>query len=213
LRTPVTTTRTAASVALQLAHRDERDYRETLEIIEQQAVRLSRIVEDMFTLARADAGNYPVRRDAMYLDEVIDEVVRAARVVAATRNIDITLQGQQSASWTGDEELVRRLVGNLLDNAIRHSPAGSVIRINLDESADAYTLSVTDSGSGIPPETQSHIFERFYRVDRARSRRSSDSGAGLGLALARWIANVHGGDVKLSRSSEAGSTFTAILPR
>ena len=87
LRTPVATARTAASVALQQPHRDERDYRETLEIIEQQTARLSRIVDDMFTLARADAGNYPVRRTPMYLDEVVDDVVRAARVLASTKDV------------------------------------------------------------------------------------------------------------------------------
>ena len=89
LRTPVATARTAASVALQQPHRDERDYRETLEIIEQQTARLSRIVDDMFTLARADAGNYPVHRTPMYLDEVVDEVVRAARVLASPEDVSI----------------------------------------------------------------------------------------------------------------------------
>ena len=89
LRTPVATARTAASVALQQPHRDEREYRETLAIIEQQTARLSRIVDDMFTLARADAGNYPVRTTPMYLDEVVDEVVRAARVLASTKDVSI----------------------------------------------------------------------------------------------------------------------------
>ena len=89
LRTPVATTRTAANVALQQPHRDEVEYRETLAIIEQQATRLSRIVDDMFTLARADAGTYPVRQTPMYLDEVVDDVVKAARVLASTRDVSI----------------------------------------------------------------------------------------------------------------------------
>jgi signal transduction histidine kinase len=212
LRTPVTTTRTAATVALQHPHRDEREYRDTLEIVEQQAVRLSRIVEDMFTLARADAGNYPVRTDAMYLDEIIDEVVRAARVVALTKDVGIEVESVQSAALTGDEELIRRLVGNLLDNAVRHSPRGSVVRIDLKNASGRYVISVSDSGPGIPPENQPYIFERFYRADSSRSRTRPDPGAGLGLALSRWIAKVHGGDVMLSRSSSAGSTFTVVLP-
>ena len=91
LRTPVATTRTAANVALQQTHRDEREYRDTLTIIEQQATRLSRLVDDMFTLARADAGSYPVRRTPMYLDEVIEEVVRAARVLSATKEVVVEL--------------------------------------------------------------------------------------------------------------------------
>ena len=122
LRTPVTTSRTAAAVALQQPHREEAEYRETLAIIEQQTARLSRVVEDMFTLARADAGSYPVRRAPMYLDEVLDEEVRAARVLADAKRVSIELSAVASASFVGDEELVRRLIGNLLDNAVRHAP-------------------------------------------------------------------------------------------
>ena len=213
LRTPVTTTRTAAAVALQQPHRDEREYRDTLALIEQQTSRLSRVVEDMFTLARADAGRYPVRRDAMYLDEVIDELARAARVIASTRNVRIDVRCAQPAPLTGDEDLIRRLIGNLVHNAVRHAPDGSVVDVVLEADADRYAIVVRDTGAGIPPETQPYIFERFFRVDTARSREQDDGGAGLGLALARWVARVHGGDVVLTRSSSAGSTFTAFLPR
>jgi heavy metal sensor kinase len=213
LRTPVATTRTAANVALQQPHRDENEYRETLAIVEQQATRLSRIVEDMFTLARADAGTYPVRRAPMYLDEVVDEVVRAARVLASTRGVAIELAAVSSAAFTGDEELVRRLVGNLLDNAIRHAPADSTVNVDLQKGPGGYSISVRDHGSGVPPEIQPYIFDRFYRSDAARVRQAlPDGGAGLGLALARWIASVHGGDVTLAHSSDAGTVFTAVLP-
>ena len=191
----------------------ESEYRDTLALIEQQPARLSRIVDDMFTLARADAGNYPVRRDAMYLDEVVDEAVRAGRVLASTKDVDISLRTLHSASLVGDEDLIRRLVGNLLDNAIRHTPPGGCVQVELQQTADGYALSISDSGPGIPADSQPHIFERFYRVDRSRIRGLSDGGAGLGLALARWIAKVHGGDVTLTSSSAAGSTFTAFLPQ
>jgi two-component system OmpR family sensor kinase len=210
LRTPVATTRTAANVALQQTHRDEREYRDTLIIIEQQTTRLSRIVDDMFTLARADAGSYPVRRTPMYLDEVIEEVVRAARVLSATKEVAVELETVNSAPFTGDEDLIRPLVANLLDNAVRHAPAGSAVRVDFQKVAEGYAVSVSDRGPGIPTQIQEHIFQRFYRGDTARAR--SDGGAGLGLALARWIANVHGGDVTLVRSSEEGTTFTAVLP-
>lgn len=209
LRTPVATTRTAANVALQQAHRDEREYRETLAIIEQQAARLSRIVDDMFTLARADAGNYPVHRTPMYLDEVIDDVVRAARVLASPKGVSIADMSIPSAAFVGDEELIRRLIVNLLDNAIRHAPVGSAVSVELRRSSDGFAITVADSGKGIPAEIQQRIFERFYRRDAART---FDGGAGLGLALARWIAQVHGGDVVLTHSSDAGTTFTVSLP-
>jgi signal transduction histidine kinase len=210
LRTPVTTSRTAAAVALQQPHRTEDEYRETLALIEQQSTRLSRVVEDMFTLARADAGSYPVRRTLMYLDEVVDDAIRAARVLADRTQVTIELETIQSASFSGDEELVRRLIGNLLDNAVRHTRPGSVVQVSLGHEAGRYVLSVTDAGDGIAPEIQPHIFERFFRGDVART--SSDGGAGLGLALARWIARVHGGDVTLVRSSQDGTTFLATLP-
>jgi signal transduction histidine kinase len=211
LRTPVATTRTAAAVALQQRHRDEAEYRDTLKIVEEQAVRLSRVVDDMFTLARADAGNYPVRMTPMYLDEVIDEVVRAARVVAGTRNVTVETTMVASAAYTGDEELIRRMVANLVDNAVRHTPDGSTVRVELDETDSGYAVAVKDQGPGIPPDLRAQIFERFFRADVSR-RRSARDGAGLGLALARWIARAHDGDVVLARSSPSGSTFVISLP-
>lgn len=213
LRTPVTTVRTAAHVALQQAHRQEDEYRHALSVIEQQTVRLSRVVEDMFTLARADAGTYPVRREAMYLDEVLDEIVRAARVIAETKGVRIELSACHSAAFTGDEELIRRIVSNLLGNALRHAPKGSPIAVSLRPARSGYSIEVADQGPGIPAEMQPHIFDRFFRGDTARSRTgTSDDGAGLGLALARWIARAHGGDVTLTRSSATGTVFTVSLP-
>ena len=187
LRTPVATARTAASVALQQPHREEDEYRETLAIVEQQTARLSRIVDDMFTLARADEGNYPVHTMPMYLDEVVDDVVRAARVLASPRNIAIEA-ATRSASFNGDEQLIRRLIVNLLDNAIRHTPAGTTVRVELEQTSSGYALSISDQGPGVPPDVLPRIFERFYRGDASRGRAHADGGAGLGLALARWIA-------------------------
>ena len=211
LRTPVTTTRTAASVALQRLHREERDYRETLEIVEQQTIRLSRLVDDMFTLARADAGNYPVRRDAMYLDETVEEVARAARVVGAARSIAIDIDTVVPAPFTGDEELIQRLLVNLIDNAVRHTADGTAVKVQVTTQANGYVIAVSDRGPGIPAESQRHIFERFYRADPSRTRLGG-GGAGLGLALVRWIAEVHGGSAELTSSSSDGSTFTVFLP-
>ena len=211
LRTPVTTARTASTVALQQPHRDETEYRETLAIVEQEMARLSRIVDDMFTLARADAGSYPVRTTPMYLDEVLDEAVRALRVLASTRQVAITSNVLRPAPFTGDEDLIRRLIINILDNAVRYAASQGTVRVALDRSGERYAISVSDDGPGIPVEIQPRIFERFYRVDAARTH-TKDGGAGLGLALARWIATVHGGDVSLAASSRMGSTFVIELP-
>jgi heavy metal sensor kinase len=212
LRTPITTTRTAANVALQQRHRDEDEYRHSLAVIEQQAARLSRIVDDMFTLARADAGNYPIHSAPMYLDEIIDEVVSGARIVASTKAVRIESSGVTSAAFVGDEELIRRMLMNLIDNAVRHSPAGGVVTVSLDTHESGYSIVVADQGPGVAAEHQALIFDRFYRVDASRARGARDGGAGLGLALARWVAHLHGGTVTLTNSSSTGSTFTVALP-
>lgn len=209
LRTPVTIARTAAAVALQRPHRGEEEYREALAIIEQQTTRLSRVVGDMFTLARADAGSYPMRIAPMYLDEVVDDVVRAARVIADVRHIAVEIAAVESVSFTGDEELIGRLVSNLLDNAIRHAPDSSTVKVRLDRRGDGCVVSVTNEGPEIAPEARPHLFERFYRADEART--ASGGGAGLGLALARWVARAHGGDVSLVKSDREATTFAAVL--
>jgi two-component system OmpR family sensor kinase len=147
----------------------------------------------------------------MYLDEVIDEVVRAARVIASRRNVSIEPLTVPSAAFTGDEDLVRRMIVNLLDNAVRHTPPGTTVRVDLDATDTGYAIAIRDQGPGITPDNRAHIFERFYRADPARHHGAHD-GAGLGLALARWIARVHGGDVVLARSSTSGSTFVITLP-
>ncbi len=211
LRTPVATTRTAAAVTLQRPHRDEAEYREALKIVEDQADRLARIVDDMLTLARADAGEYPVRADQVYLNELIEEVARDARVLAGDSGVNIDVDVDGDTPVVGDEHLLKRLVTNLLDNAIRHSPAGSTVRIALTREAGRCVITVADNGPGIPAEAQPHIFERFYRADAARTRRE-DRGAGLGLAIAKWIAEAHHGALELVGSSAAGTIVRASLP-
>jgi heavy metal sensor kinase len=213
LRTPVATTRTAVAVALQARHRAEADYRETLQIIEHQTDRLARLVDDMFTLARADAGNYPFQRSPMYLDELVDAVARAARVLARDKHVEIHARTEENAAFSGDEELIRRMLVNLIDNAVRHSPPNGQIDVSLESVGQAYHITVADQGSGIPVEARPHIFERFYRSEPARGRVPSDAGgAGLGLAIAQWIAHLHEGDIALVASSTAGSKFRIRLP-
>jgi two-component system OmpR family sensor kinase len=213
LRTPVATARTAAAVALQGEHRSEDYYRETLQIIEQQTSRLARVVDDMFTLARADAGNFPVQHAPLYLDELVGDTVRAARVLAASKQVTIACKVPEQAPITGDEDLLKRMVANLLDNAVKHAPAGSEVRIELAAQADGYVITVTDAGSGVPEQARPHIFDRFYRGDAARVRGESEiGGAGLGLAIARWVAKQHGGDVSLADSTGQATTFRIHLP-
>jgi heavy metal sensor kinase len=216
LRTPLSAVRAAADVTLQRPHRAEAEYREALDLVGDHARRLTRIVEDMFTLARADAGHQPLRRSRFYLDELLADVARASRLVAAPRGVTVEVTAPGESAVEGDEDLLRRLVLNLVDNAVKHSPENGVVGVELARAADSYRVTVSDQGPGIPKEAQARVFERFYRVDAARSREAAGeqgAGAGLGLSIARWVAEAHAGTLELVRSEPgAGTVFAATLP-
>jgi two-component system OmpR family sensor kinase len=216
LRTPLSAVQAAADVSLQRTHREEDEYREALGLVGGHARRLTRIVEDMFTLARADAGHQPLRPTRFYLDELLADVARAARLVAAPQEVEVQVNASTESPVIGDEDLVRRMVLNLVDNAIKHSPRGGTVSLDLARDGNRYRVLVSDQGPGIPADAQSRVFERFYRVDEARSRNSSherSAGAGLGLAIARWVAEAHAGTLELVRSEPgSGTVFAATLP-
>jgi len=208
LRTPVSVVRAAAEVALSREHRDESEYRETLSIVGSQARRMSRLVEDMLVLARADAGGYRLQPVDFYLDEVIAECCRAVDVLAAERGVTIRSSAAQEIPYRGDEELLRQLVLNVLQNAVQHSPPGGSVAIDVERDTAAVKMRVTDSGTGVPPRDQQRIFDRFVQLDPSRR----GQGTGLGLPIARWIAEAHHGTLVLERSGAGGSTFCVSLP-
>jgi signal transduction histidine kinase len=215
LRTPLSAIRTACAVILQREDRASSEYRDALAMVEQQARRLTRIVEDMFLLARADAGNSMLRIDHLYLDELLAESTRGAAVLATQKNLHLEISVLPESSLRGDESLLRQMFWNLLDNAIKYTPNEGRVRIALESQDAQYVITVSDTGSGIPAASQPYIFERFYRADQMRSRTETgpESGAGLGLSIARWIAEAHDGRVDLQRSDQTGSTFVIYLPR
>jgi two-component system OmpR family sensor kinase len=214
LRTPVAILCGETEVALAKKDRTEEEYRETLQILADESKRLKRIVEDLFTLARADAGQYPLSYTDFYLDELVADCAKNVRTLATARHIAITCEPNGEALIRADEGLVRRMLLNLLDNAIKYTPPGGSVILRIEDLGDFYHLSVTDSGPGIPAALHSRVFERFFRVDAARSRKEQDGGgAGLGLSIGAWIANAHNGKLALTRSSSEGSAFTAVLPK
>ncbi len=214
LRTPLSVMHTTAEVTLEQPQRAESEYREALTMMDAQTRRLTRIVEDMFTLARADAGRHPLHQSNFYLDELICETVHAAEVLAARKEILVEVAVATEVPFRGNEELLRQMLLNLLGNAIKYTPTGGNVRVSLAQNDSTCEISVADSGTGIPPEAQPHIFERFYRADKARlhTEANGGSGAGLGLSIARWIAEAHNGRLELRRSDESGSIFVASLP-
>jgi two-component system OmpR family sensor kinase len=211
LRTPLTVMHAAAGVTLKQPHREEGEYREAVEMLDEQARRLSRIVDDMFVLARADTGRYPLRKAALYLNDLVEEVARAGGVLAAGKGVRVEVADAPESPFHGDEDLLRRMLLNLVDNAVRHTPPGGLVRLSLTKGREHYLLAVSDTGPGVPAEARPHVFERFYRADKARSR-SEDGGAGLGLAIASWIARAHDGGLELADAGGAGATFAARLP-
>jgi heavy metal sensor kinase len=212
LRTPLSVVRTAAQVALQKPERSESDYREALAVIEQQAGRLSRLVEDMFALTRADMNQLPLDISDLYLDEVIADTTRAAGLLAQRKGVHLKSQDMQEAPYCGDERLLRQMISNLLDNAIKFTPEGGTVDVRLHQVGASYEIAVTDTGCGIPDELQPRVFERFFRADKARVGTNGVGGAGLGLAIARSIAELHHGRLSLQHSGPEGSTFCIYLP-
>jgi heavy metal sensor kinase len=216
LRTPTAILRAEADVTLARPHREEAEYRASMDVMRDATRRLTRIVDDLFLLARADAGHLVVHMKPVYLDEIVDDAVRGVRSVAEARGLRVELQHLVDSPLQADEDLLGRVLLNLLDNAIKYANPDGLIEVTLTRQSETYVVSVIDSGPGIPLDAQAHVFERFFRVDAARSRSESasegaTSGAGLGLPIARRIAELHGGRLDLVESRAGRTEFRLIL--
>jgi heavy metal sensor kinase len=208
LRTPVSVIRTAADIALSRERRSEAEYRETLTIITSEGERLSRLVADMLVLARADAGGYPLRPVDLYLDEIVAECRRAVDVLAVKRGVSVRVGRAPEIPFRGDEDLLRQLILNVLQNAVQHTPAGGVVSIDVGRDDGRISIRVADGGTGIALADRERIFDRFVQLDAARR----GAGTGLGLPIARWIAEAHAGTLVLEESGPGGSRFCVSLP-
>ncbi|HEY2163606.1 MAG TPA: ATP-binding protein [Gemmatimonadaceae bacterium] len=216
LRTPVAILRGETDISLSSDDRTRDDYRGALVVVHNAADRLSRTVNDIFLLARVDASQVPTAPAPLYLDELVADTCRAMRSLAAQRGVTLTCDTAGELAYVGDTVLLERLVMNLVDNAIKYSDDGGTVRVRLDHNARSIALTVANSGPGIPLEAQPHVFDRFYRVDAARTAAArgaaASSGSGLGLAIAKWIAELHGGGVELTASEPGRTVFTFRLP-
>jgi signal transduction histidine kinase len=206
LRTPVSVVRTTAQVTMARTQRSEDDYRESFTIVSEQATRLARLVDAMFLLSRAEANGLPLTPVPLYLDDLVGDCVRACRVLADERGVVVDVTGSSEQTFVGDDLLLRQMIGNLLDNAIRHALPGGHVSVVIATHAQSISIAISNDGDAIPPNQRERIFERFVRLD------PQSKGAGLGLPIARWIAEAHGGRLTLDTSSAARTTFVVVLP-
>ncbi|HEY4321757.1 MAG TPA: ATP-binding protein [Gemmatimonadales bacterium] len=213
LRTPVTVLRTQAEVALDRP-RATGEYVAALQSIESESRRVGRIVDDLLTLARADAGERRPDPGRVFLDDIVADAVGAAEPLARVRRVTLKLCEFEEAVVAGDGELLRQLVMILLDNAIKFTPPDGRVSVTVGRSDAGASLSVVDSGCGIPAEQLPHVFERFYRGDLARQRGSAGGpgGAGLGLSIAQWIVQAHMASITLSAAEGGGTRVDVRFP-
>ena len=213
LRTPVSIVRGEAEVSLLKKDRDASEYRETIAIMQKEAERMSRIIEDLFTLARADSGAYSLSKSSIFVDDVLADTVKAFRTLAQKHDVSIEFSENGDMPILADEFLLRRLFTNLIDNSLKH--ARSKVKVESDTKNGNYEIIISDDGSGIPAASQDRVFERFFRVNKSRlegDRSLVGSGAGLGLAISKWIAEMHDGSLKLMKSDAQGTVITVVLP-
>lgn len=211
LRTPVALIRTSSELALR-KNRTAEEYRDTLTEVHAESVRTTFLIENLLTLARADAGKEALSRTAVDLTALAGEVGAQAGKLAQEKGIALIHQpAGPGVTMNGDRSALRRLLLILLDNAVKYTPAGGEIHLRVGQQSEAVTLEVRDSGIGIHEQDLPHIFERFYRSDKSRSRDSG--GAGLGLSLAKWIVDAHGGRIEVESEPDRGSSFRVLFTR
>jgi heavy metal sensor kinase len=209
LKTPLTTIRGEAEVAM-MGELTPHEYRRTLQSIVEETERMSAVVDNLLTLARADADQVQMRREAVAVHETVMSVFEALEGAARRKGVALDLDEIDEVWCEGDSLWLQQVVTNLVANAVKYTPPGGRVCIQLVLEGASGCLTVRDTGIGIPVEHIPHIFDRFYRVDSGRSRESG--GTGLGLAIVKWVVEAHGGTVEAASGQDKGSTFTVRLP-
>jgi heavy metal sensor kinase len=210
LRTPLTAIRSVGEVGLQKEGGAEH-YREVIGSMLEETNRLSALIESLLVIARADSGQMKIIKERILIMDLVRESSSLLEVLAEEKKQNLSIDGDESAEVQGDRSLLRRILVNLIDNAIKYSPEAGTIRMRvLRVDSQTVAIEVADSGPGISIEHRDKIFDRFYRIDEGRSRETG--GAGLGLAIAKWIAETHGGNLMLECPQGGGCIFRLSLP-
>jgi heavy metal sensor kinase len=215
LRTPLAAIRSVGEVGLQEDHSTEK-YRDIIGSMLEEVARLTAMIDTLLTIAHADSGEVELHRSVFPLNDLVQESVAVVGVLAEDKKQSILVDGQSQLSVSADRNFLRMAVINLLDNAVKYSPACSTIRLRLSDGdatsdlAQFVELAIEDEGPGIPEDKAARVFDRFYRVDEGRTRDAG--GAGLGLAIAKWAVETHGGTIDLKPRLPNGSVFYIRLP-
>jgi len=209
LRTPLTAIRSVGEVSLQRTG-DAEYYRDTVGSMLEEANRLTKLVDSLLTMSRADAGRIPLQPTEFSMLDLAKEAGSVIEVLAEEKNQTMSIEGDPHVLIRGDRLILRQALINLLDNAVKYSPEGGRVEIRAGaRNGDAF-VDVRDSGPGIPVEDRSNVFDRFYRVDKSRSR--GEGGAGLGLSISQWAVEAHGGRIELDCDHAPGCTFRIRIP-
>ncbi len=209
LRTPLTILRGETEVALRWVKEPE-EYRAILQSNLEEIKRMSEIIEYLLDLAKAEEGMLRLEFSEVALNDLLNELVTQAKVLARQKGVVLAYEALYPVVISGDRLRLRQIFLNLLDNAVKYTPNGGEVRVVLDSVERYARVAVIDTGSGIPEEDLPYIFDRFYRVDKARNR--ADGGTGLGLSLSSSLAEAHGGRIEVVSEQGMGSVFTVYLP-
>jgi heavy metal sensor kinase len=210
LRTPLAMIRSVGEVGLQ-KDGTRADYRDIIGSMLEEVNRLTSLIDNLLTISRADSGYIQLHRSIIPVMDLAREAASLFEILIEEKSQHLALEGDERARVEGDSLFVRQALVNILHNAIKYSPAGQTISVRVrNEGADQVTIDVQDNGPGIPIDDHAKVFDRFYRVDKARSRESG--GAGLGLAIAKWAIEAHGGSIAVQSAPDQGCTFRISLP-
>jgi two-component system, OmpR family, sensor kinase len=205
LRTPLTTVRGNIDLMRRFGEYDP----ELLDIIQDELQRMTRLVGDLLLLARADGGSLPIARQAIDLETVILDIYRQVQPLQESQQVMVRLGSLMPVRIMGDADRIKQLLLILVDNGMKYTPAGGEVVVSLTRVADTAVVSIQDNGPGIAAQHIPFIFDRFYRVDKSRTR--ALGGSGLGLSIAKWIAEVHGGTIRVESELGKGSKFMVLL--
>jgi len=209
LRTPLTALRGEAEIAL-FHGKSPEDFRRVLSSQLEEFQKLTRLIDQLLTLARAEAGEFHLARARVSMDPLLKYIVETLTLLADEKGVSLLLESEPDIVVWGDKEWLERALLNLLDNAIKYTPAGGRVTVHTSKEQSGARIDIVDTGTGISSEALPHIFERFYRADPARDK--SVEGVGLGLSLVKWIIQEHGGSIEAASIPGDGARFTIFLP-